>query len=499
VVSAACMAHVSQELHNKFVRFSVGPRTTLPYPTLPYPTLPYPLESQPVRVVYKCILTYVFLCDIKEEYLFCTQLETTTTAVDMMEKLSSFFTAYRINWENCCGLNRLNLKLQGKERNVFYLMDCLRAFLAKLQNWQRKVNTGNVAMFENLSTVLDETEDHLLDPSLKTEITQHLKSLEYGFPEIFIDLSWLVLFLGSRQFTSNINVSECHHDRPPLYTRQNIDYLKPGLLIVVTWLSSPPSPGSPHLPHLALLTSLTWLSSPPSPGSLPSPHLALLTSLTWLSSLLHLAFPTATTGTRPQVSGMHTLNILTPRYTATGERYTYLNILTPRYTATGTRPQVSGIHTLNILTPRYTATGTRPQVSGIHTLNILTPRTRPQVHGQVSGIHTLNILTPRYTATGTRPQVSGIHTLNILTPRYTATGERYTYSKHINSQVHGHRYTATGERYTYSNILTPRYTATGTRPQVSGIHTLNILTPRYTATGERYTYSNILTPRYTAT
>ncbi len=36
---------------------------------------------------------YVFLCDIKEEYLLCTQLETTTTAEDVMEKLSSFFKA----------------------------------------------------------------------------------------------------------------------------------------------------------------------------------------------------------------------------------------------------------------------------------------------------------------------------------------------------------------------------------------------------------------------
>lgn len=45
---------------------------------------------------------YVFLCDIKDEYLFCTHLETTTTAVDVMEKLSSFFTASEITWENCC-------------------------------------------------------------------------------------------------------------------------------------------------------------------------------------------------------------------------------------------------------------------------------------------------------------------------------------------------------------------------------------------------------------
>ncbi len=76
-------------------------------------------------------------------------------------------------------LNRLNLKPQGKERNVFHLIDCLLGFLAKLQSWQRKVGAGNVVMFENLSAVLDENEeDSLLDPLLKTEITQHLRSLE---------------------------------------------------------------------------------------------------------------------------------------------------------------------------------------------------------------------------------------------------------------------------------------------------------------------------------
>ncbi|XP_042227261.1 protein FAM200A-like [Homarus americanus] len=75
-------------------------------------------------------------------------------------------------------LNWLNLRLQGKERNVFHHMYCSRAFLGKLQNWQRKVSAGNVAMFENISIVLDEIEEgHLLDPSLKNEIIQHLKSL----------------------------------------------------------------------------------------------------------------------------------------------------------------------------------------------------------------------------------------------------------------------------------------------------------------------------------
>ncbi len=60
-------------------------------------------------------------------------------------------------------------------------------FPAKLQNCQRKVGTRNVAMFENLSAALDENKDRLLDPLLKTEITQHLRSLEselnMHFPE----------------------------------------------------------------------------------------------------------------------------------------------------------------------------------------------------------------------------------------------------------------------------------------------------------------------------
>ena len=36
--------------------------------------------------------------------MYSTQLETTTTAEDVMEKLSSFFIANRIPWENCCGV-----------------------------------------------------------------------------------------------------------------------------------------------------------------------------------------------------------------------------------------------------------------------------------------------------------------------------------------------------------------------------------------------------------
>ncbi len=50
------------------------------------------------------LVRYVFLCDIREEYLLCTQLEATTTAEDVMEKLFSFFKAKRTPWKNCCGV-----------------------------------------------------------------------------------------------------------------------------------------------------------------------------------------------------------------------------------------------------------------------------------------------------------------------------------------------------------------------------------------------------------
>ena len=48
-------------------------------------------------------------------------------------------------------LNKLNLKLQGTELNLITFKDTLRGFIAKLQNWRRKVDLGNIAMFEIIS------------------------------------------------------------------------------------------------------------------------------------------------------------------------------------------------------------------------------------------------------------------------------------------------------------------------------------------------------------
>ncbi|KAG7156856.1 Zinc finger BED domain-containing protein 5-like 22 [Homarus americanus] len=91
-------------------------------------------------------------------------------------------------------------------------MDCLRAFLAKLQNWQREVNAGNVAMFENLSTVFDENEDHLLDPSLKTEITQHLKSLESELKKYFPEFEEEGGKLVRNPFSGTLDIASISND-----------------------------------------------------------------------------------------------------------------------------------------------------------------------------------------------------------------------------------------------------------------------------------------------
>ena len=79
-----------------------------------------------------------------------------------------------------------NLKLRGKGTNIIQLRDNLIAFYSKLQNWRRKVMQGNIALLENLSTVIKQDEE--LDELLKTSITQHLQTLETEFKRYFPEL-----------------------------------------------------------------------------------------------------------------------------------------------------------------------------------------------------------------------------------------------------------------------------------------------------------------------
>ena len=47
---------------------------------------------------------YIHLGDIKEEFLFCSERDTTTTSADIMGKMKTFFKAHGLQWENVCGV-----------------------------------------------------------------------------------------------------------------------------------------------------------------------------------------------------------------------------------------------------------------------------------------------------------------------------------------------------------------------------------------------------------
>ena len=46
---------------------------------------------------------YIRSGDIKEEFLFCSELDTTTTSADIMKKIKTFFEATGLQWKDVCG------------------------------------------------------------------------------------------------------------------------------------------------------------------------------------------------------------------------------------------------------------------------------------------------------------------------------------------------------------------------------------------------------------
>lgn len=47
---------------------------------------------------------YIYEGDFKDEFLFCKPLETTTTARDVFNTVSSFLESYGISWDKVCGV-----------------------------------------------------------------------------------------------------------------------------------------------------------------------------------------------------------------------------------------------------------------------------------------------------------------------------------------------------------------------------------------------------------
>ena len=52
-------------------------------------------------------------------------------------------------------LNRLNLKLQRRNTTILDFIDALNAFVQKFENWKRRAEEENFAMFETLSSVIE--------------------------------------------------------------------------------------------------------------------------------------------------------------------------------------------------------------------------------------------------------------------------------------------------------------------------------------------------------
>ena len=44
-------------------------------------------------------------------------------------------------------LNKQNLQMQGRNTNIIKVVDAIKSFMSKLENWMRKDNTKNAAIF----------------------------------------------------------------------------------------------------------------------------------------------------------------------------------------------------------------------------------------------------------------------------------------------------------------------------------------------------------------
>ena len=93
-------------------------------------------------------------------------------------------------------LNRLNLKLQIRDITVLDFIDALNAFVQKLENWKRKAEKGNFAIFEMFSSVIEGN----LDMNLSSEILQHLVNLWKEFLTYFPEISDVALELVRKPF-----------------------------------------------------------------------------------------------------------------------------------------------------------------------------------------------------------------------------------------------------------------------------------------------------------
>ena len=80
-------------------------------------------------------------------------------------------------------LNQLNLKMQGKGKDIIQFVGLTKAFVEKLGNWRRKVASGNLDMFHTFACISD------VDDEIRDEVADHLGTLQTEFKSYFPELS----------------------------------------------------------------------------------------------------------------------------------------------------------------------------------------------------------------------------------------------------------------------------------------------------------------------
>ena len=113
-------------------------------------------------------------------------------------------------------LNRLNLKLQKRDIAVFDFIDALNEFVQKFENWKRKSEKGNFAIFETLSSVIEGN----LDMNLLSKMLQHLVNLWKEFLTYFPEISDVDMELVRKPFAIPIKkVTELIDFRNDMFER----------------------------------------------------------------------------------------------------------------------------------------------------------------------------------------------------------------------------------------------------------------------------------------
>ena len=110
-------------------------------------------------------------------------------------------------------LDKLNLQMQSKNTNIIKFVDVLKAFKSKLSNWKLRIHMHNYSMLEKLDMLVDHRENGL-PVQIKSDILEHLSSLESEFERYFPEISYNKLDFVQNPFTFSVEKAsdECQDE-----------------------------------------------------------------------------------------------------------------------------------------------------------------------------------------------------------------------------------------------------------------------------------------------